>query len=544
MWLCRLLALLLLPIAAFGAEAPMPRKEPSVIEAFDGIRADYEAARSSRFRRARSGLGGTADAHLISEAKYWELREYARDAVRNDMILGQAVDRAVQNIHRTGFDLECQTGDDALDDEIWAAFWGWANDRRVCDVRGLHTLRRLGDLVLSGGFVDGDIFALPLMDGQLQLVEGDCCVTPSGTSRKVRYGIFLDEVDRPKEYWFAKPNYDRRNIAKVGQVTRYPAYDEDGEPAVLHFFRPSRYTATRGVPVFAPVFNTLSMLDDLNLAKLVQAQVVSCIAAFIEGSGVSATGPQTNVSEGQVDGGLSTRIEEKLRPGLMLKRPKGEKITGFSPGVPNPEYFEHAYMLLRIIGANLGLPITLLMLDTHDTVFHGYRGELQQARMGFERIQRDLIELFYAPVYRWKVRQFVESGRLSSPSVRAKLENGTLFAHRWQPPAWPYVDPMTDAQADALVIDRGLASPRGVAAGRGLDYDDVVAETVADNAMLIQKAAETAKKLSEDLGVEITWRDVLSPRPEFMKRSMSLSEQTAPGQGTKPPKPAQQGGQA
>lgn len=507
MWLRRFLPLLLV-LAAFTAEAAMPRHELGLKD----LQADYDAAKSSRFKRARIGLGGSADAHLGQGSDYWNLREAARDMVRNDAVIGQAVERAVRNIHRTGFDLECQTGDDGLNAELWSAFHEWGNNKRLCDARGLNTFRRLGDLVLMAKFVDGDIFGLPLEDGYLQLLEGDRCLTPSNTRRRVVHGVLLDGFDRPQQYWFVPPGAGNRFVRKVSDVVPYDAWDEaTGEPNVLHVFRANRYSATRGVPAFTPVANVASMLDDLQFAKLVQAQVVSCIAAFILNDGIPAMGPQTNVSEGNVDGGLSTRIEEKLRPGLMKRLPKGADIKAFSPNVPNAEYFEHARMLLRIVGVNLGLPLTLMMLDTENTTFHGYRGELQQAQLGFEVQQMDLAEDWYAPVFRWKARQFVEGGALKSNVARQKLDDGSLFRHKWTPPAWPYVDPLKDAQADALMIEKGLDSPRAVHASRGRDHDDVVDETVRDNEDLIKRAIESAQRLSKSAGTPVTWREVLNP---------------------------------
>lgn len=532
MWLRRFLPLLLV-LAAFTAEAAMSRYELGLKD----LQADYDAAKSSRFKRARIGLGGGADAHLGQGGDYWNLREMARDMVRNDGVLGQAVERAVRNIHRTGFDLEVQTADKALNGEVWAAFDEWSRSKRACDARGLNTFRRQGDMVLTAKYVDGDIFALPLEDGYLQIIEGDRCLTPSNTRRRVVHGVLLDGLDRPQQYWFVPPGAGNRFVRKVSDVVPYDAWDEtNNEPSVLHIFRASRYSATRGVPVFTPVANIASMFDDLNFAKLVQAQVVSCIAAFILNDGIPAMGPQTNVSEGSVDGGLSTRIEEKLRPGLIKRLPKNADIKAFTPNVPNAEYFEHARLLLRIVGVNLGLPLTLMMLDTENTTFHGYRGELQQAQLGFEVQQQDLIEDWYTPVYRWKLRQFVESGVLKSVVARKMLDDGSIFAHKWTPPAWPYVDPLKDAQADTLMQDSLLDSPRGVHASRGRDHDDVVDETITDNGKLIEKALKEAQRLNGvDKTAGVTWRDVVNPRPDGLARSLTLAAQTEAGGRTPPP---------
>ena len=65
--------------------------QPSLAGWFDGMRADYDAAKSSRFQRKRTGvsLGGSgADYHFRSEADYLRLMEYSRDLDRNDLAIG------------------------------------------------------------------------------------------------------------------------------------------------------------------------------------------------------------------------------------------------------------------------------------------------------------------------------------------------------------------------------------------------------------------------------------------------------------------------
>ena len=111
---------------------------PSLQEVWRDLRADFDSVTDSRFVRTRTALGGTADAHLTGQ-RYWTLREYCRDAVRNDPILGPAVRRAADNVVQSGLTPEPQTGDRALDLELWARWTDWADDRARCDVRGLSS---------------------------------------------------------------------------------------------------------------------------------------------------------------------------------------------------------------------------------------------------------------------------------------------------------------------------------------------------------------------------------------------------------------------
>src|SRR5690242_18649023 len=90
------------------------RTNKSVAEQFSGMKSDYEAMNESRFRRNRSGVnssGGAADTHYSSEPRFVRMREYARAMFRDDPVIGFLVERAVDNVIRTGFRPEAMTGD-------------------------------------------------------------------------------------------------------------------------------------------------------------------------------------------------------------------------------------------------------------------------------------------------------------------------------------------------------------------------------------------------------------------------------------------------
>ena len=153
-------------------------KSPDLVspqEGFELIRADYQAAKSSRFRRRRIGyssMGSGADYHYRSESDYLKLIEIARDMDRNDLIVGQMIDRAVTNEVQEGIRLDPQTGDEKLNQDLQARWEDWANDPIQCDVAGENTFAGIEYLASRAVKVDGDIFALPLIDGQIQLIEG------------------------------------------------------------------------------------------------------------------------------------------------------------------------------------------------------------------------------------------------------------------------------------------------------------------------------------------------------------------------------------
>ena len=501
------------------------RKTKTIAGEYASLRADYAAARPSRFRRTRTALGGTADAHY-SEASLWTIREYSRDMVRNDDAPGTLVDGIKRNILQDrGLVLEPKTGDEKLDSEIGYRWNDWCNDAASCDARGMNSWWHLEQLVLEALIVDGDTFALPLESGEIQLVEAELCSSPTtANTRGVVCGIVHDRVmRRPVEYWFlgeGDPVIGGRRT--IGQYRQVPAFDEEGQPNVFHVLDTRRISQSRGVPAFAPVFDTLGMFEDVNFAALVQQQMVSCIAAFFvntDGGDLQMGSRQTQTAE---DG--TTETLEALSPGMTLRLRPGEDVRGFSPNVPAPAYFDLCKSVLRRICARLGVPPEIAFFDTTDTTFHGYRGAVDQARVGFQRTQRNLALRLHTPAYRWKVRQWLPA---LGAVARRLARKGDLFRHEWKMPGWRYVDPLKDAQADALQLQNMLDSPRGLVALRGRDFETITDETVADREMAIRKAIDAVQSIASDTGVHVSWRDVLNlAAPENYRITAEMPPET------------------
>lgn len=516
----------------------MPAKEESILDSMQDIRGQYDAGVSSRFRRQRSQLGGGADTHL-TPFQLWRVREYVRDMDRNDAIVGQLIDRACDNIIGEGFVLQPNTGDPGLDVTLKESFEGWASDHVQCDSRWQHNFDMMGWLAKRAEFIDGDVFGIPLADGPLQMMEAHRVGANQATAPDVVHGIVIDDMDRPAAYRFSKKDSHNYHQQFQSDFNKINAFDSDGNPQVFHLFSPTRFSQTRGIPAFAAVFDMLSMFEDVNFAKVVQQQVISCIALFLEREkdfkfgGDAKLGPRTS----EIDTDDSTTRElEKLRPGLVIKGRPGEKPMAFTPAVPNAEYFDHVRLLLRIIGAQIGMPLTLTLLDTHDTTFHGYRGELNEARKGFRRRQNNTADKFYSPTYRWRTRVSLKEIAKNSPSAQKALKTGAIWRHKWMRPTWQYIDPMKDAQADVVQLNNLLESPRGLHAARGKDFSEIVDETIEDNGNMLEKAIKRAQKLNKlEGGQDITWREVLQPLTS--KQTIALTSENDDETGTQPAKP-------
>lgn len=509
---------------------------PGMMESLRNLRTSYgelnfQAAESSKHRRIRSNLGGSADAHYQNELQFWNMREYCRDMVRNDGVVGQLVKRFCDNVLGTGLRLAPNTTDPALDTDLREGFEEWALSRD-CDAARKRDFNGLARLGLMHEIVDGDAFVIPRVRPDrglfLQLYEGERVASPGTFNDDVIHGVSLDyRTDEVKSYYFTNPQpgerKQRRRILPLSltspDVTEVRAFDDIGRPNVLHLFEQERASQTRGISAFHAVFDYLSMFEDVNFAKLVQQQVVSCIAVFITKERDYQWGNRS--TEGEEDG--TTATFEELHPGLTARLKPGEDVKGFSPAVPNAEFFDHVRLILRIIGLSLGMPLELVLLDTSDTTFHGYRGALHQAQKSFTRVQDEFPKKFHRPVYeRWLDLELPRLGRVA----RRKQARGLLYRHDWIGEGWPYVEPKTDAEADAVRQHNALISPRRLQMERGRHWKELYPEIVQDWGDAIELAAKRAEEISKKYErSDVTWRDVLNlDMPSGMSRKGMVSE--------------------
>ncbi len=510
--------------------------ESFVLEGFDRLRGDwemrhdYQGGKVSRFRRQRAGVGVIprhADYHYRLEIEWFRAMEFFRDFDRNDPIVGPAITRLVNNVIMSGITPDAATPDAGLNKELNDWWSEYAADPDQVDLQGEAAWHEMEEDALRAMVVDGDICALPMRrDGTLELMEAHRLRTPLKSQHNVVHGVELDDRRRRIAYNFTGEDVNPLSVGlRIGDVTRIPVRDRDGDRQIFHLYKRKRISQTRGVSYMNPICDIAGMWDDVNFATLVKAQVAACWAILKEYPanappipGQARAGALTQ--ESQQDGSL--RTTEGMQPGMMFEGKPGQKLTGFAPNIPNPEFFPHSIMLLGIIAHNLGIPLAVLLLDPKQAGnFSSLRGVMDQAKIGFTAVQWVLIRKWHRPVREWRLRW--EAGR--NPSFARAMRKGgrEFFACKWRRPRHPYLEPVTDRAARLLGTRNLLNSPRQGAAEDGFEWEEIIQETVQDNSLAICSALKEARKINSRFpGCGVSWRDVLSlPTPDRVNVSMS-----------------------
>jgi len=515
----------------------MSKKKKQGLQAYwQNMQADYDMSRESRFMRRRTGLapqGGTADYHTRNEWQYYNDIEKARDMDRNDSVIGQTIDRAVSNEVQDGFTLDPQTGDKKADSDIKAIWQTWSSDPDAVDIAGEMNFKDYEQAVSRASKLDGDCVVTGTSEGTLQFFEAHTIGTGSPKPNVV-LGVEMNEFRRRLRYYISRDLIDpyATGVGRFGSTDHaMDVRDANGIRQLFHVYNPKRTTMTRGVTALAPVFQLAGMLEDVNFAKVVQQQIVSCFAIFRKqamGAGSLPTVGGYGYGESETTD-YGTRQIEGITPGMEIIGAPGEELQGFSPNVPNSEYFEHVKLILQLIGVNLGLPLCLVLMDGSETNFSGWRGAVDEARKGFKRNQQNLIKRFHTPVYIWKLHNMLQTDKALRNLYKKRGER--FFKHRWNPQYWPYIEPVKDAEGDLKQLRGCLNSPRRVQSNNGRQWDEVFAESIDDYAAAIVRAKKAAIKINTNYedGQPVHWRDLLPlPSPEGVTANMVIEPAPEP----------------
>ena len=489
-------------------------------------------SRENRFIRRRTGLapqGNTADWHYRNEEAYYRDIEKARDMDRNDSIIGQTIDRAVDNIVQGGFTLDPRTGDKDVDSRLREKWLQWSGQPDACDIQGEFCWHDFERHAVRSMLLDGDIVFLGLggkpgdpQEGRLQSIEAHSIRTSTRQDDTV-LGVTKNEYGKRLKYWIVQDPIEPNSTKELSEPV--DVRDENGLRTLFHIYRPDRVSQTRGVTALAPIFSVAGMRDDIQFAHLVQRQVAACFAIFrkrqyIPNDPHSETPGYGQSSTESTEAGV--RYIENIAPGMEIIGAPGEELDGFSPDIPGAGYEFQLKEMLTTIGVNLGLPLCLVLMDGSETNFSGWRGAVDEARKGFRCNQRNLIQRLHTPVYQWKLSHWVEEDSfLKAASEDPKIR---FSEHKWNAPAWQYIDPVGDAKGDQLRQQSMLTSPRRMHAERGADFEDIANETIEDYARAVLKAKRVAKDINSEVedGAPVHWQQLLPiPMPTGVQMTMS-----------------------
>ncbi len=412
----------------------------------------YEAATGARnrFEGGRASFG--ARAPEIAAARV-PLQGRARHKAANNPLAHSAVEAWKTATVGPGVMPTSQHPSASIRSALDDYFAKWA---KAADATGRGNFGALTANAVADEMVDGEAFAI-WTGMQLRAVPAEQVAMDLtnviGDGREIVNGVELDSDGRVIAY-HVHPARPTDLFATYAPPVRFPAED------VLHLVRPET-GAYRGISRFASTLLRLDTLDGLEDSQAMNVRMAALLSVIL-------------TNENDMSGDDPVAVDEGLAPGAIVKIPGGWKVSTTAPQQvqQTAEFVQHH---IRAIAAGLDIPAHLVDGNLSQANYSSLRAALVTFRQKIEAYQFNTLQpCWLDPVWRRVATHGVLSG-----AIDAKIDDD-LFAVEWIPPAQPWVDPVKDAQAQILLLDKKLTSRRQVVAGLGYSLEKLDSEIAAD----------------------------------------------------------------
>lgn len=472
---------------------------------------NYGTSGASYARKSLQGwmtAGRDADADIVDNVQ--TLRNRSRDLYMSSPLATGALRTVRTNVVGTGLALNAQI--DAkflgLTDEQAKAWeettereWRLWSESVNCDAERRQTFFQLQSLVLLSALMSGDVFVtmpvIPrkgcLYDLRVGLIEADrvCDPMPYPQGKNILGGVEVGTYGETVAYWVCNrhpgalprsaddPKEEWKRVLAFGTTT--------GRRNVLHVMADvERPAQRRGVPMLAPVIESLKQLTRYSEAELMAAVVSGMFTVFV-------------MSETESDTPMETAFQNSLTPmpsperdfasyelgnGSVVALGEGEKIQTAAPNRPNPNFDAFSIAICRQIGAALEIPYELLVKN-FTASYSASRASLLEAWKMFRMRREWLVGNFCQPVYEEWLAEAVLKGRVKAPGF---FEDPAIRAAwcgaDWYGDAQGQLDPLKEANAAKVRVEEGFSTrEREAAELTGMKYETVHAIRKREEAM-------------------------------------------------------------
>jgi lambda family phage portal protein len=476
------------------------RKHLKFINSFDGN--GYGKHGASHARKSLIGWlasGSDADSDIVDNIE--TLRARSRDLFMGAPLATGALKTVRTNTIGSGLALNAQIDAKFLGlTEEQAREWEANTEREWrlwaesvdCDAERRQTFYQLQSLVLLSAIMSGDVFVtMPIIkragcpyDLRIGLIEADRVCNPTSLpkltdGKNIHGGVEIGKYGEAVAYWVAKHNPNsvpRLLTPSVNEWKRVLAFGAStGRRNVLHIMSDvERPAQRRGVPMLAPVIESLKQLSRYSDAELMAAVISGMFTVFIESDNPQS--PLGNMFDPNQQVDKDPNAYE-LGNGAIVGLEPGEKINVANPGRPNTAFDGFISSMCKQIGTALEIPHELL-LKQFTSSYSASRGALLEAWKMFRMRREWIIGNFCDPIYKEWLTEAVLKGRIKAqgffddPAIQA-----AWCGAEWHGDCQGQLDPVKEATAAKIRVEEGFSTrEREAAELTGMKYDEICAK--------------------------------------------------------------------
>lgn len=348
------------------------------------------------------------------------LRRQVQQTERNNVLCRGIINRYVDFTVGDGPGFSFTSSDEAYNAEAKRLILAWMTNTLPdlvgkANLRGMTTyVDDLRETVRAARLVDGDLLKIRTFDqngfGTLQYIEAErlCNKAQAYTdSDTMCGGVEMNALGQPTAFHIA-------GWQKNGLTLEQGTYEVPAEHARL-IFNPVGFknNQVRGEPQLQAALDLLDVLNGYIDSTALASEIATYIGAIFKSERpedmrelmAAAAGnqpPRDNVNEPE---------EVAFGPAFTHHCKPGEGVEQVKPEFPTTNFKEFVHAVVQIIGADIGLPLVILLYVTEQMSWSNLRGVLAIAARGFEYTQDWLCREVRADI-RWKLEEFIARGLL------------------------------------------------------------------------------------------------------------------------------------
>lgn len=365
--------------------------------------------------------------------------------------------------------------------------WNWSLWSKEADIRRTKHFVDMLSVCDRSMLVRGEYLALPRyikggdkgekFNFRLQVVDPLRLKTPADKIRQdnIVDGVECDDDGAPTHYWVVKD--PSKSTLKSDNFTRIAAW-RGWRKNVFHGFIERSPDQRRGEIFFTPALKFFRDLSDLLDSEVVSNIITSASSYYVQTSYPDQVALQAAQSSGL---NLQAFKDEYERPdlqgvvpgGIGYVRP-GQELKTLQHDRPGDNFVPFIDHVLRMACTCAGIPVEVALKRYGDMNYSSARAALLEAWRVFGYRQDWLIRHLCNWCWAIVAEECHLRGYVEMPDFYDYRE--AYCESRWLTPARGQIDPVKETQADILAWKYNMATQTDIAAKKGQDWEEDVAE--------------------------------------------------------------------
>lgn len=434
--------------------------------ALEEQRANYDAGGYGRVNNNWNATNTTAE--LTDRYDRDIVRARARDLERNSDMMNGVISAFKRNVFGLGYTLQAQTGNEELNEQIELLWNKWCK-KQYCDITKRQSFNQLMRMAVKRKKVDGGMFFIKIflkntgidVPFKIQAVEVDQLdtsrVDPKTKGNRVIGGIELNKYLEPVGYWF-------KNCDLEGYEVKNSVYIESKN--VIPYYTIDRPTQVREMSDVAPSITRIRDANEFMTAVSVKERIAACLSVFIKkqvpsSGGFPGRGTDSSASaKRQYDG-------KTIAPGMIKELNAGDEIQVVNPTGQSNDATQLIKLFQRLIGSGQGLSYEATSRDVSESNYSSTRQSIIEDEETYSE-ERELLQDVMSEIF----ETFLISAVLKDSIHIADFWNNKdiYLQHEWIKTPKPWIDPLKEANANKIVMEKGIKTFKEVCAENGKDW--------------------------------------------------------------------------